>query len=376
MALELLLVAGDQLVGRVHDLLVVEPPAAHRARRIVVGLGGEGDVVALPRVRMVLLDLPLHELEVRHPGVELAVGEHALRARDAVDEVADRRRLPGGEVHHLLRLGVVLRRPPLRIAGRKDAEGGGAEQPDRDLAVEVDVLDEAAEVQRFAVDRHAGALRVEHRPGLAELVDLAFELERILLEVRARHRRRALHEGEEHVRPGLARTHHVQLVVEHEQLRRRRVRQRRVGLVELLAVDAEELAVDLVHRQEARGHAAGAGQEAAPAEAQAPPGKVGETADALLHLTLLRRLRDRHVLAVRDHPRRHRRVQIVQLVGTGQLRELRVAQPDILFAFASGRHSGLSRMWCRRLNRRRRRHCGSSVRSDRSRPAASCAALR
>ena len=154
---------------------------------------------------------------------------------------------------------------------------------------------------------------------------------------------RALHEGEEHVRPGLARAHHVQLVVEHEQVARRRVRQRGVGLVELLAVDVEELAVDLVHGEEARGHAAGAGQEAAPAEAQAAPGGVGEVGDALLDLALLGGLRDRHVLAVRDHARRHRRMQIVHLVGAGQLRELRVAQPDILFAVSSRRHPGLLR---------------------------------
>jgi hypothetical protein len=130
----------------------------------------------------------------------------------------------------------------------------------------------------------------------------------------------------------------VQLVVEHEQIRRRRVRQRRVGLVQLLAVDAEELAVDLVHRQEARGHAAGTGQEAAPAEAQAPAGGIGEAGDALLDPALLGGLRDRHVLAVRDHPRRHRRMQLVQLVGAGQLLELRVAQPGVLFPVSSCRH--------------------------------------
>ena len=351
MLLELLLVARDQLVGRVDDLLVVEPPAPHRAVRIVVGLGGERDVVALPGIGMVLLDLPLHELEVRHAGIELAVREHALRARDAVDEVADRRGLARREVHDLLRLGVVHRRAALRVAGREDAERGGAEQPDRDLAVEVDVLDEAAEVQRFAVDRLAGAPGVEHRPRPAELVDLAFGLERVLLERRSRRRRRALHEGEEHVRPVLARAHHVQLVVEHEQVARRRVRQRGVGLVELVAVDVEELAVDLVHGEKARGDAAGAGQEAAPTEAQPAPDRVGEVGDAVLDPLLLGGLRDRHVLAVRDHAGRHRRMEIVHLVGAGQLRELLVAQPDIFLAVSSRRHPGLLRCVVRLMHR-------------------------
>src|SRR5437764_583609 len=145
----------------------------------VVCLRRERDVVALPRVRMVLLDLALHELEVRPAGIELAVGEHPLRAGDAIDEVADSRGLTRGDVHDLLRLGVVHRRAPVRIAGRKDAERGGAEQADGHLAVEEHVLDEAAEVERLAVDGDAGALRVERRPRSAELVDLPLGLERI-----------------------------------------------------------------------------------------------------------------------------------------------------------------------------------------------------
>jgi len=41
------LVARDQLVGRIYDLLI-EPPATHRAVGIIVGLRGKRDVVALP----------------------------------------------------------------------------------------------------------------------------------------------------------------------------------------------------------------------------------------------------------------------------------------------------------------------------------------
>jgi|GraSoiStandDraft_1057264.scaffolds.fasta_scaffold1603642_2 hypothetical protein len=40
---------------------------------------------------MIFLDLPLHELEVVQAGIDLAVRENALRAGDAVDEVAHRR---------------------------------------------------------------------------------------------------------------------------------------------------------------------------------------------------------------------------------------------------------------------------------------------
>src|SRR5467141_1831323 len=53
---ELLAVPADQLVGRVRDLLVVKPPLLQLAFRMVVELRGVGDVVALPRVGMELLD--------------------------------------------------------------------------------------------------------------------------------------------------------------------------------------------------------------------------------------------------------------------------------------------------------------------------------
>ena len=121
----------------------------------------------------------------------------------------------------------------------------------------------------------------------------------------------------------------------------------RVRLVELVAVDVEELAVDLVHGEKARGDTAGAGQEAAPTEARPTPDRVGEIGDAVLDPLLLGGLRDRHVLAVGDHAGRYRRMEIVHLVGTRELCELLVAQPDILLSVSSRRHPSLLRcvMW-------------------------------
>src|SRR3989442_1477044 len=76
MGRELLAVVADQLEARVRDLLVVEPPLLQLALRIVVELRGVGDVVALPRVGMELVDLLLLEAEVLHARVEFTLAGH------------------------------------------------------------------------------------------------------------------------------------------------------------------------------------------------------------------------------------------------------------------------------------------------------------
>src|SRR3989442_904138 len=96
MRCELLAVVADQLEARVRDLLVVEPPLLQLALRIVVELRGVGDVVALPRVRMELVDLLLHEAEVLPAREDLPVREQPRRPGDAVDPVAHRRGLAAG----------------------------------------------------------------------------------------------------------------------------------------------------------------------------------------------------------------------------------------------------------------------------------------
>ena len=97
--LRLALVPGDDLVDGIRDEFVIELPDRHVAVRVVVGLGRVGDVVGLPRVRVEVVDLPLRVVaedrvvQVSHPWIELAVGEHSRRAGDLVDPVPDGARL-------------------------------------------------------------------------------------------------------------------------------------------------------------------------------------------------------------------------------------------------------------------------------------------
>src|SRR5882672_1252961 len=94
MAPQLVALPHDELIRRVRDLLVVEAPLPHQiVRRIAVRLRRGGHGIALPRIRTVLLDLLLHEVQALTARIELAVRQHALRARDLVDEIAHRRRL-------------------------------------------------------------------------------------------------------------------------------------------------------------------------------------------------------------------------------------------------------------------------------------------
>ena len=104
-------VLGDQLEGRVSDLLVVVPPQLHRGaggsveRSRIPGcpgrqrqpprLGRVGDVVPLPGVGPVVLDLVLDVLQIGSAHVEQAVGHRPPRPGDVIDEVARGRGLGG-----------------------------------------------------------------------------------------------------------------------------------------------------------------------------------------------------------------------------------------------------------------------------------------
>jgi hypothetical protein len=106
----------------------------------------------------------------------------------------------------------------------------------------------------------------------------------------------------------------VQLVVENEKIRRAERWLRQQRLDQLNRIDVEEAAEDFVHRQETRSHAAAGREKLPPAESELLAVDVGQFLDSMFHLLLLFRLRVGHVLAVRYHLCRYRRVQLIGLV--------------------------------------------------------------
>src|SRR6266849_3997553 len=131
---------------------------------------------------------------------------------------------------------------------------------------------------------------------------------------------------------GPARTDGVKLVVQDEQIGRRRVLRVRSGLEHLVLADLEEFgAMRLVHGDEGGSDPAGAGQELPPAHAQLLGDAIGVLLDAVLDLLLLLGLRIRQVLAVRDHLCRNRRMQVVGFICRLQALQLLLGEPGILF---------------------------------------------
>ena len=101
MSLELILVGRNDLVGRVRDDFIVEAPT--RERRAGRAARRERDVVALPRIRLHVVDLPLGVIAeewicgVAGPGIDLPMRKRACRSGELVDEVSALPRLPSGE---------------------------------------------------------------------------------------------------------------------------------------------------------------------------------------------------------------------------------------------------------------------------------------
>jgi hypothetical protein len=93
-----------------------------------------------------------------------------------------------------------------------------AQEPDVDLAVEIDVLDELRDEKVLGRIRQTHERAIPYAPRVAELVLPPARIQRIRLELR---RGRALCERAQRRRGGIAAAaHHVELVVEYEQVPR------------------------------------------------------------------------------------------------------------------------------------------------------------
>ena len=86
-----------------------------------------------------------------------------------------------------------------------------------------------------------------------------------------------------------------------------RARQHQLGLVGRCRRDLENIAVDVVHGEECRRHAATRVQELPAAQAEVLAVQVGELIDPRLDLLLCSALRGREILAVGNNPSRNRR---------------------------------------------------------------------
>src|SRR5580700_9793998 len=98
---ELPFVLIDDRVGWIGDGLIIEPPPCKLGSG--GGTGRERDVIALPRIRLAELDLPLRVVakgrvsKVPGAGIDLPMGEGPPRTRERVDEVPALRRLVAGQ---------------------------------------------------------------------------------------------------------------------------------------------------------------------------------------------------------------------------------------------------------------------------------------
>jgi hypothetical protein len=90
----------------------------------------------------------------------------------------------------------------------------------------------------------------------------------------------------------------MQLIVENEQIRRRRRLRERRRLEQFGEADVEHASEHLVHRDEGGRHAPRTSEKRPAADAEPPARFVGEVFDARLDPPLLVRLRGGHVLTV------------------------------------------------------------------------------
>ena len=222
-ALEPLVHLLDQLERRVGDLLVVVPPLPHEADRIVVHLRGVRDVVALPRVGLVLRrSARWMYVEIALADVEQAVSQHARRAGDLVDEVARGGRLRGRQDLAVERFRARCAAAAARTVRRlsTDRRRDVAQQADGHLAVEIDVLDELHELNvggrrsagRRARDSKRPRSRRARRAGPRGLIGFACT---------PAPRRPLGERAQRAARAAGAAADHMQLIVEDEQIARR-----------------------------------------------------------------------------------------------------------------------------------------------------------
>ena len=306
------LVLPDQLERRIHDLLVVEPPLLHRlAGRIRDLFGSQGHAVAFPRVRFVVVDLPLDLEQVRRARVKQPVSVETLGARQLVDEISHAGRLVGRQDFDAAGIEHVLRLWARHEHGKKS--GDVTEQTYGHLAVQEQRLDERLQMEDLGVHRVADQRRAPVSPETFGDVDIAaqgelvgqrgrpvvqFWIERIRVEL-CRARVSLRERPQPAIRRRVALADHVQLVVEDEEVGRRTVRRKRLALVQRVAAHVEVAPEDLVHRQERGGHASGGRHELPAAHAELLGGGGGELVRARLDALLLLGLRHRHPLAVR-----------------------------------------------------------------------------
>ena len=280
--LQLILVGVDDPVGGIRDVLVVEAPPAElgagRAAR------GKGDVVALPRVGVHVLDLPLRVVaevrvdEVARARIDLRVREGTCGAGERIDEVPALRRLPPRQDFTAEALGD-LPRWARNASARRCEEGDVRVADDRHagLRLQVHPVDVLAEVElagagggRSGVGRGVGAELpgIPRGPRAAQLIDAARVSARAVVGIAERSRRareepgpcrdrpRPLRQRPQPLRVVGARSDDVRLIVENEQVRRRPVLPERRRLEHLDRADLEELCSEhVVDGEQRRRHA-------------------------------------------------------------------------------------------------------------------------
>ena len=201
---ELPFVLVDDCVGRIGDRLVIQPPP--RKLGPGRGTGRERNVIALPRIGLDKLDLPLCVVakgrvgKVPGPGIDLPMGEGPPRARERVDEVPALRRLVAGQNLTDQAVGDIRRRLGWAATGRrKQCDVRIADDRDARLGLQVHPVDVLPEVELSEVRRgrtgvgrriRAELRRVPIRPSVAQLVDAGWvsarAVERVSGEPRAR----------------------------------------------------------------------------------------------------------------------------------------------------------------------------------------------
>src|SRR5438552_17859729 len=171
------------------------------------------------------------------------------------------------------------------------------------------------------------------RVSSAAVVGIAVRWRRSGAESRSRgDRTRSLCKSPQALRGVRAGANDVGLIVEDEKVAGRYVLRERRLLEHLDLVDLEErVAVHLVHREEGGSQAARAFEELPPRHPELFRGLAGELLDPKFDLPLLRRLRERHVLAVGDHSSGDWPLEGLGLCRSAAFK-LCVAQPGIFFA--------------------------------------------